>query len=279
MFKSFTDLNNFKEEFLKLKIEIDIDSLIQLDTMFFERYDSVTIISVKDYSENPNNILVLSKKLILLYSTKKFPDAMKREFKEEIKQQYGESTIITLFLLRDLLKNYHNHFERTRNLLDQLDEHPNEDKIEEVGKTLRKLTDRMEELVRLIMTLKERQIKEFDTSLIAFDYDVLTAEARYWLERCRSHVYRIASLRYKSEMQSSRELNTIMKRLTVIMTFLTIVSIVLTVPGTIGAIFGIPALSNKYFEPHIGFLVITLIVATLLSIIFGYLYWKNLKLS
>jgi Mg2+ and Co2+ transporter CorA len=79
-------------------------------------------------------------------------------------------------------------------------------------------------------------------------------------------------------MASSKELNARITRLTVIMTFLTIVSIVVNVPGTIGAIFGIPALSNAYFESHIQFLIITLISATILSIIFGYIYWKSLKL-
>ena len=80
-------------------------------------------------------------------------------------------------------------------------------------------------------------------------------------------------------MQSNRELNDTMTRLTVIMTVLTIVSIVVSVPGTIGAVFGIPALSEAYFSSHTPFLVIILIAATAMSIIFGLLYWKSLGLK
>jgi Mg2+ and Co2+ transporter CorA len=79
-------------------------------------------------------------------------------------------------------------------------------------------------------------------------------------------------------MQSNKELNATMGRLTVIMTFLTIVSIVVSVPGTVGAIFGIPALSDAYFRPHTLLLVLVLIMTTLLSIVLGFAYWKSLNL-
>ena len=143
---------------------------------------------------------------------------------------------------------------------------------------MRRLTDKIESLVELIIVLKQREIKQFDVSLVVFDYEILATEARYWLERCRSHIYRIASLRTKSEMQSNKELNDTMKKLTVIMTFLMIVSIVVNVPGTIGAIFGIPALSEAFFSAHVGGLVLTLILTTLLSVILGYIYWRSLRL-
>jgi hypothetical protein len=80
-------------------------------------------------------------------------------------------------------------------------------------------------------------------------------------------------------MRSNRELNDTMKKMTVIMTFLTIISIVVNVPGTVGAIFGIPALSDAYFESHTTFLVITLILTTLLSMFLGVIYWRSLKLK
>jgi hypothetical protein len=63
------------------------------------------------------------------------------------------------------------------------------------------------------------------------------------------------------------------------MAFLSIIVIVVSVPGTIGAIFGIPALSNKYFEGNPALLLWSLILSTSFSIILGYIYWKSLKLS
>ena len=163
--------------------------------------------------------------------------------------------------------------------MNELDMNPIIDKVEESGRELRRLTDRLEGLVELIIVLKQSEIKQFNTQLVNFDYEVLMTEARYWLERCRSHIYRIASLRTKSEMQSNRELNDTMSRLTVIMTFLTIVSIVVSVPGTIGAIFGIPALSDAYFKMHTNALLVVLIFATLMSVFLGLIYWKSLGLK
>ena len=80
-------------------------------------------------------------------------------------------------------------------------------------------------------------------------------------------------------MLSNRELNDTMGRLTVIMTVLTIVSIVVSVPGTIGAIFGIPALSDAFFKSHTPMLVIVLIAATAMSILLGFVYWRSLGLK
>ena len=163
--------------------------------------------------------------------------------------------------------------------MNDLDLDPHLDLIEDTGRQLRKLTDRMEGLFQIIIELKEEEINCFNPLLINFEYDVLSTEARYWLERFRSHIYRISSLRTKSEMRSTKELNDTMKKLTVITTFLTITSIVVNVPGTIGAIFGIPALSNAYFESHVTMLVATLVTTTVLTVLFGLMYWKHLGLK
>ena len=80
-------------------------------------------------------------------------------------------------------------------------------------------------------------------------------------------------------MKANKELNDTIKKLTVITTFLTIVSIVVNVPGTVGAIFGIPALSTAFFDGHTTGLVLTLILTTVLSTMLGYIYWRSLKLN
>jgi len=279
MIKFFTKLDEFKKFIQNIGIEIDIEPIFSLDFPFVENREKFTIISVPDYSsENSENIIAMSKDHTLIYSRKDLNKSDKN-FKQIMKKPYGKSTVITFLLLKNVLKNYSKEFEKIREAMNNLDLNPVLDKIEKSGRELRKLTDRIEELVQLIMILKEREIREFNTSLIDFDYDILQGEARYWLERCRSHIYRIASLRTKSEMMSNRELNATITRLTVIMTFLTIVNIVVNVPGTIGAIFGIPALSDAYFHNHTQFLILTLITTTLLSIFLGYLYWKSLRLT
>lgn len=279
MIKTFTDSAEFQKFIRHVGMDIDIESMLHLEFPFVENRDKFTVISVPDYSgENHQNILAMSKDHTVIYSDESL-EVVRKELKVAMKKAYGESTVMTLVLIRTVLKNYSRQFEKIRAKMNDLDLDPVLDDIEKAGRDLRRLTDRIEELVQLMMTLKEKDLKEFDTSLIQVDYDLLFGEARYWLERCRSHIYRIASLRTKSEMKSNKQLNDTMGRLTVIMTFLTIVSIVINVPGSVGAIFGIPALSDAYFEKHINLLVVTLVTTTLLSVILGYVYWRSLKLG
>src|SRR3989344_4767608 len=190
MIKFFNNLEEFKKQILRLNLELNIDDVFNLDFAFFERHDKYTLISIPDYDVESENILLMHKNNCYLYTSKNFNNFQKR-FKNVLSRKYGESTAIGLLLFRAILKNYSQEFLKIRSQMNALDLNPTFDKIEES--------------VNLIITLKETEIKEFDVSLITFDYDMLNAEARYWLERCRSHVYRIASLRTKSEMLSNRE--------------------------------------------------------------------------
>ena len=277
MIHSFTKIDDFKKALNSAKIKRDINSLLKLELPFFDYQEKVSILYFPIYGEREGKYLIaISKKNIFVYSPIEFNQGKSHK---QISKPHSESTNVTFHTLKLVLKNYSEQFQKIRDRMNELEVSPVLDYVEDAGRALRRLTDKMETLVELIIILKQREIKEFDTNLIAFDYEILTTEARYWLERCRSHIYRIASLRTKSEMQSNRELNDTMKRLTVIMTVLTIVSIVVSVPGTIGAIFGIPALSDAFFKSHTPMLVVVLIAATTLSIVLGYVYWKSLGLK
>lgn len=278
MLAFFDNLERFKSKLKQLKAEFDVDALNKLDFPFFDRRRRYAVLSVPLY----NNILgraiiVVSRKNCAVFSDSFF-NTHSKELQPIQKKPYGESTFLTFAFFKTVIKNYSHEFERIRSIMNELDLQPHLDKIELSGRDLRRLTDRFEELVQLMLVLKEKDIREFDTELLGSNYELLSAEARYWLERCRSHIYRVASLRTKSEMQSNRELNATMGRLTLIMTFLTITSIVVSVPGTIGAIFGIPALSDAFFKPHTTLLVWILMGSTLLSILLGYVYWLSLGL-
>ena len=279
MIKVAESLEEFKKEVGKLKIDVNIDEIIKIDIPFLESQGKFTILHIPSYGlEKTNNLIFVAKRRTIIYAFNK-NGKIDKKFEALIKKRNGESTISIFILLKLILKNYSYEFVRIRDEMNKLELDPVLDIIEETGRQLRKLTDRMEGLFQIIIELKEEEINCFDVSLVNFDYEILSSEARYLLERCRSHVYRIASLRTKSEMKSNKELNDTMKKLTVIMTFLTIVSIVVNVPGTIGAIFGIPALSDAYFEGHTTLLVLTLISTTILSILLGFFYWKSLKLK
>lgn len=272
-----------KEEFMKVVERMtkkkELNSVFSLDFPFIDKQNRYTLISIPSYNKKVQQaILLLTKKEVFVYADS-CPLVDEETYKEILSKPYGESSIIAVLIMKSILADYALEFSRLRGVMNFLDLDPEFEKVEDCGRELRRLTDRCEELVRLIMMLKEREIKEFDTSLMPFDYEILNSEARYLLERCRSHVYRIASLRTKSEMKSNKQLNDTMQRLTVIVTFLTIVSIVVSVPGTIGAIFGIPALSDAYFRGHALLLVMTLCTLTLGSIALGFIYWKSLGLE
>lgn len=263
------------EEIGKKHKEIELTKIFSLDFPFLSNEDNAMLISIPAYGEMNRNLIYSSKETFALTSAK---IESLDNFKKIITKKYGESTVVTLLILKAVLRNYSQEFGRIREEMNRLEIDPRIEIIEEKGRELRKLTDRMEGLFQLLIELKERDIRAFDTTLIPFEYELLNVEARYLLERCRSHVYRIASLRTKSEMQSNRELNDTMKKLTVIMTFLSIAGIVVNVPGTVGAIFGIPALSDAFFESHTLGLVVVLFLTTFISIFLGYLYWRSLGL-
>ncbi|MEK6858798.1 MAG: hypothetical protein AABX53_02705 [Nanoarchaeota archaeon] len=278
MITFFDNLERFKSKLKQLKAEFDVDALNKLDFPFFDRQRRYAVLSVPLYTNTLGRaIIVISQKNCAVFSDSFF-SAHSKELQSIQKKPYGESTLLTFAFFKTVIKNYSHEFERIRGLMNELDLQPHLDGIEISGRDLRRLTDRFEELVQLMLVLKEKDIREFDTELLGSNYELLSAEARYWLERCRSHIYRVASLRTKSEMQSNRELNATMGRLTLIMTFLTITSIVVSVPGTIGAIFGIPALSDAFFKPHTTLLVWILMGSTALSILLGYVYWLSLGL-
>lgn len=278
MIEFFNDLARFNKQIARLKLSIDVEALSKLDFPLFDHRRNYTLVSVPLYNNSLGRaIIILSKKRSLVFSDSSL-EAGTKNFKKILTKPYGESTALAFVFFKTVLRNYSQEFERIRTHMNELDLRPVLDSIEASGRDLRRLTDRFEELVQLIILLKEREVREFNVELIGFEYELLNAETRYWLERGRSHMYRIASLRTKYEMHSNRELNATMRRLTLITTFLTITSIVVSVPGTIGAIFGIPALSDAFFKPHTVLLVWILIASTLLSVLLGYVYWKSLGL-
>ncbi len=281
MIKILESLNELKKEVTDLDIGMEIEEIVKIDLPFIESQSNFTILNIPSYAnenQSQSNLIFITKNQVLICASVK-SIKIEKKFERLMKRKQGESTISIFILLKSILKNYSQEFLKIRDVMNTLDLDPQLDSIEDAGRQLRKLTDRLEGLFQVIIELKEDDINCFNTSMIDFEYELFNTEARYWLERCRSHNYRIASLRTKSEMKSNRELNDTMKKLTVIMTFLTIVSIVVNVPGTVGAIFGIPALSDAYFEAHTPFLIVTLLSTTILSILLGYVYWKSLNLQ
>jgi len=279
MYKLFTDFGDFEKEVEELGLKVDLKELTSFDYNFIQIYDKFTLINLRDYSKEQNKIILLSPKGAFIYGDIPITESQLKNFNSTLKKKQGESTVVTFLVLDFILLNYKAEFENIRRRIIQLEQSLEINKIEEEGNILRKLIDRLEDFGDIIIKIEERKIEEFNSNLIKYDYSILTTESKYWLDRCRSNMYRIASLRTKCDIKSNSELNSKITKLTVIITFLTIVTIVISIPGTIGAIFGIPALSNAYFEGHSNSLIFILITSILISILLGYIYWKNLNLK
>ena len=188
MIHSFTNLEKLKKALASAKIQRDIDSVLKLELPFFDYQDKVSILYFPTYHEIEGKcLIVISKKNIFIYAPTNLINHRKN-YKPLSVKPHGESTIITFLMLKFVLKNYSEQFQKIRDRMNELETNPVLDSVEDSGRALRRLTDKMESFVELIIILKQREIKQFDTDLVGFDYEVLSTEARYWLERCRSHI-------------------------------------------------------------------------------------------
>ena len=162
MIKFFTSAEDFKKAASSLKVP-DIEKVLELDFPFFDKQNKYALLSVPIYQDGQQqNLLLLSKKLVLVYSNFNF-NSYEKNFKDTLKKPYGESTVISFLTFKHVLKNYSREFERIRAKMTLLDLDPILGEIERCGRELRRLTDRCEELVQMIMVLKERDIEEFNT--------------------------------------------------------------------------------------------------------------------
>ncbi|MDP2717546.1 MAG: hypothetical protein Q8P02_02270, partial [Candidatus Micrarchaeota archaeon] len=81
MYGIYTNFEDFEAKARSMGVKDDLKALLSLDVLFFERYDDYTLLSIKDHSEAPKNILILSKKNNILFSEKKITDRDFRLFR------------------------------------------------------------------------------------------------------------------------------------------------------------------------------------------------------
>jgi Mg2+ and Co2+ transporter CorA len=238
--RTFTDFGEFEKEARAMGVEEDLRALLTLDMLFVERYKDYTIINMRDYKLDPNNILILSHDKSLLYSMDEVEERDFRLYKEIFQKHFGESTALALVTARSVLENHAMQFEEFNEEIDELSEmeHPDLDRLSAVGKRLRKLTDKVEDFLDLLIKLEDRKIREVNTSYVSYDYHVLTAKARHLLDRCKSHQAQIMSLRSEYDIRTTTELNRRIERLQDVTKKLTGLALIFAIPMLIASFYG-----------------------------------------
>ncbi len=243
----YSNFDEFLAQARQIGVEDDLKALLGLDVLFFEQYENYTVLSLKDYSAAPNNLLILSKQKSILYSEKQITQRDFSLFKQEVKKQYGESTALALLALQEVLKSYSKHFEKINAQIDSYSGTHDLPNMESTSIDLRKLAVKVEDFVNLLYTLEDRKVPVFVTQYVSYDYDLLLARARHVLDRCRNHLQELRDLRAEIEIKSTNQLNKRLEELTNIMKKLTALTLILMIPNILFSLYGM----NFRFMPEL----------------------------
>ncbi len=274
MIRTFFDFNEFRQAALDLGLEMDLQALTNLDVLFFESYRNFLILNIRDYGENPNNLLILSRENSLLYSQKQFTSRDYKLFRLSMREPFGESTVIVFLALREVLNNYSARFEQLHADLDQVERTLDVDKLDEIGKAFRKLSDKLEDFVDLLIKLRDRKVPQVNTKYVSYDYNVLTGKAQHILDRTKNQISRIGGLRNEIEVKETRSLNKRIEYLSEVVKRLTAITVILMVPNVISGYFGMNLPLFLATLPNSELIVLGVTV-TLMLLLAAFLKWKD----
>ncbi|MFH1247225.1 MAG: CorA family divalent cation transporter [Candidatus Micrarchaeota archaeon] len=275
MIHSFSDFSEFRNAATELGVEVDLQALTNLDVLFFEVYKNVLILNIRDYGENPNNLLILSKENSLIYSQKQFTSKDYKLFRLSMRELFGESTVIAFLTLREVMNNYDTKFEKLHSELDDVERTLDVDKLDDIGKAFRRFEDRLEDLVDLLIKLRDRKIPQVNTKYVSYDYNVLTGKAQHILDRTRNQISRISGLRNEIEVKETRSLNKRIEHLSDVVKRLTAITIILMIPTIISSHFGMNLPFLFFATLPNSELIIASITVSLMIIVAVFLKWKD----
>lgn len=246
MIETFTNFERFESEAKKIGVEVDLRALLTLDFLFLEEYKDFVILSLRDFEKEPSNIFILSLNKNLLYSEKEFTDRDFRMFSRTIQKKYGESSVLVYLVAKAVLESYTKKFEEINRLIDEFEAGNELERFEDTNISLRKTMDRVEDFLNILIALEERKIRQVNTALISYDYELLMSRTRHLLDRCRNHVNQMRDIRTQIEMRSNIELNKRIEHLTNIMKKLTALTLIFMIPNIIASHYGM----NFKFMPE-----------------------------
>lgn len=272
MIKKFTDFEKFTAAAKEHNITSDLDSLRDLDIVFYEDYDEdYMILSIPAVdSSNPNQILILSKDFNLAYCSTEAKNMSKTLKLSKIRKgKYQASTLLFYEVVSSSLNTYFAELTSIKKRAHQLHDSPDIDQVEQVSKRNRDVWDIAEDVLRLCIEAEEEEFKYVNIDVIPYEFDILLARARHLVDRIKGVRRETDSLRTKCDIIETRKLNKRIELLTKIMAVLTVLSLIISVPNTVATIFGIPTISALVtFDFIIELTVISGIIAVILSYIY-----------
>ncbi|MFH1056737.1 MAG: CorA family divalent cation transporter, partial [Candidatus Micrarchaeota archaeon] len=181
----------------------------------------------------------------------------------------------TLLTLREVLSNYHKDFNTVDENIDQLEKSYHIDSAEKTTTHLRRLTNRIEDLVNLLVSLEERKIRQVNTSFVGYDYKLVLTKAQHLLDRCRNHLNQLRDIQRESDMRQTRETNKRIEDLTNVMKKLTAITVLLMVPTLVASNYGMnfrfmPELNVEWAYPAI-------VASEIIIVIAIALYFRKVK--
>lgn len=247
MISLFNNFEEFRDKARALGVISDLNQLLSLEAPFLKSYDQCVIVSVKDFYPKVNNLLILTKETNLYYSEKQLQEKNLALYEYTVKKPFGESTALALIVMNEILENYSQAFEKINVDIDSFSSVKDLPQMEKTNNDLRKLTDRIEDFVNILIELEDRKIREVRTNYVNYDYDVLLAKARHLLDRSRNHVSQMRDVRNEMELKNATELNKRIENLTNIMKKLTALTLILMIPNIVTSYFGM----NFKFMPEL----------------------------
>ena len=234
----FDDLTQFSKAVEAAGFAFDFQSLTKLNINFFEPSDKYLILNIKDYGDDPNNLLFLNEDKTFLYSKAPPPQKAFETFEKVYSKPYGKSTVLAFLTLNKALTSYKKKLETLINSMRELEQNFDAKRYRELTFEYAGLYDRVEDFNDIVIRLEESGIKEVETRLISFDYSVLIAESTSLLDRCRNRLNILKDIARDHEMQTAAEFNKRLERLNVLIMKLTALTIIFMTPNIIAGHFG-----------------------------------------
>jgi len=272
----FTDLNEFSKSVQEGGFMIDFQSLTELTANFMDYSEQHMVVSIKDYEQDdPDKILFLSERQAFLYSKKPPPEDLLNSFSGVMTKPYGLSTILFFAVLDRIEANYKRKLNAIIDGMRELENNYSTRSYQDLTLELERLSDRVEDLLDMIIHVKERSIKLIQTKYIRFDYGVLTAEMNILLDRCRNRLNMLREIARDHQIQAAHDLNSRMEKLNEVVRRLTALTIIMMIPTVISSHFGMnfvymPELKVWYAYPLV-------IVAEIGAVVTSIVLFRRLK--
>ena len=243
----FHEMEQLERAVAQAGFSLDFRSIARLNTSFLEASEEYLVLNLKEYSEEPDNILFMTERETYLYSkTPPSQDAFK-VFEKVTGKPFGTSTVVGFLALSKALANYKSKLEELVGKVKELGQSFDSGKYHDLLLQFETLYDRVEDLQDIVLRLEKRTAKQVETKHISFDYSILTAESRSLVDRCRNRFSILRDVARERETEATTLLNRRIERLNEVVKRLTALTVVLMIPTVIASHFGM----NFVFMPEL----------------------------